>query len=630
MVGEGNMTELFAVLALFIPLAAFLMTLMVRWKRERSLANVSYYAAAGNLIVSLVFLLLWLMDGASPVNIKGISLYRTERYNFFIDLLVDRTSILFLLVGNIICFLVVLFSRRYMHREEGFKRFFVTVLFFYFGYTITVLSGNFETLFIGWEVLGLSSFLLVAYYRLRILPVTNSVKVFTIYRIGDIGILLATWMSHHLWHGSVTFATLQNFDLVEYQLKDHNVVGISLSLMILMAAMAKSAQLPFSVWLPRAMEGPTPSSAIFYGSLSVHIGVFLLLRTQQFWLHLDAIRWLIVAVGLSTFLVTTMISRVQPTIKGQIAYRSSAQIGIIFIEIAAGWNTLALLHFAGNALLRTYQLLVSPSVVAYMVREQFYYYVPGPRRRRERHLPGRLRNAIYLLSLREWYLDKIIFEAVFVPLKELNKVLRFLNLKSVFILIPVFLAGLYAAVFQLIPVDEIRSFLAILFGLTALAMVAKSYNERRSSRLAWILIVFSHFYIYLAIAFNDEFDLGEALIYLNGIAISGIIGYIILNHVRKFKMKGVGLNSFHGLVSKFRLHGLIFLLACLGISGFPVTSTFIGEDLILNHIREEQIILAIIVSQVFILNGITVIRIYARVFLGKSSRNFQTAQNLTI
>jgi NADH:ubiquinone oxidoreductase subunit 5 (subunit L)/multisubunit Na+/H+ antiporter MnhA subunit len=140
------------------------------------------------------------------------------------------------------------------------------------------MSGNFETLFLGWELLGISSFLLISFYRTRYLPVKNAIKVFSIYRIGDVGIVLAVWLSHHLWHENITFNKLLNDSLVHEHLQNHSSVGVLISLMILVSAAAKSAQFPFSSWLPRAMEGPTPSSAIFYGSLSVHIGVFLLLR----------------------------------------------------------------------------------------------------------------------------------------------------------------------------------------------------------------------------------------------------------------------------------------------------------------------------------------------------------------
>ena len=228
--------------------------------------------------------------------------------------------------------------------------------------------------------------------------------MYTVYRVGDVGLILAMWMGHHLWHQNITFFDLSHDQLVHAELQTHSLIGVFISLMILITAAAKSAQLPFSSWLPRAMEGPTPSSAIFYGSLSVHFGVFLLLRTYNLWENQYSVRVLIGLLGLSTSIVATLIARVQSSIKSQIAYSSAAQIGLIFIEVAFGLDDIALIHFAGNAFLRTYQLLVSPSVASYLIREQFYSYVPRERTM-EDTWPKKMEYSIYLLSLKEWNLD---------------------------------------------------------------------------------------------------------------------------------------------------------------------------------------------------------------------------------
>ena len=516
-----------------------------------------------------------------------------------------------------------------MHRESGYKRFFSTILFFYLGYNFTILSGNFETLFIGWEVLGISSFLLIAFYRTRYLPVKNALKVFTIYRIGDVGILLAMWMSHHLWHENVTFIKLANFDLVHDQLLNHSNIGVFISLMILIAAAAKSAQLPFSAWLPRAMEGPTPSSAIFYGSLSVHIGAFLLMRTFPFWEHQELIRWLIAILGLFSAIILSLIARVQSTIKSQIAYGSAAQIGIIFIEISIGWEILALVHFAGNAFLRTYQLLISPSVVTYLIREQFYNYTPK-KQSDPNGLFTKVKNAIYLWSLKEWNLDTVIFKLVFRPLKWMRKSLVFINLKNLFyFFIPLYIIG-FVITYLNTPIPAgAKNYLAVIIAFLALIMVAKSYNERTSSRLAWILIVLAHFFVDLAITLNDHFNGKEALVYLSGVIVSGLIGYYCLNKIKTLENQNIGLNSFHGLIQRHKSLAMIFFLSCLGIAGFPITTTFFGEDLILTHIQEGQVVLALLVALIFILNGISAIRIYARVFLGHQELNLQSTSPLT-
>src|SRR6185436_13229254 len=227
------------------------------------------------------------------LNHKDLILFESPGYEFFIDFNFDKITAVYLWVGSFLTFLVTIYSRYYLHREIGYKRFFNSILFFYLGYNLVIFSGNLETLFIGWEILGISSFLLIAFYRDRYLPVKNAMKVFSIYRVGDVGLILTMWMSHHLFHENITFLKLTNYELVHEHLATHTWIGVFISVMILITAAAKSAQLPFSSWLPRAMEGPTPSSAIFYGSLAVHLGVFLLMRTYPFWEQQFSVRILI-------------------------------------------------------------------------------------------------------------------------------------------------------------------------------------------------------------------------------------------------------------------------------------------------------------------------------------------------
>jgi NADH:ubiquinone oxidoreductase subunit 5 (subunit L)/multisubunit Na+/H+ antiporter MnhA subunit len=270
------------------------MSLLLKRTNEKALSYIAIGTVGLQLFLGITFVSIWLIQGQPGINLKDIVLYRNEDYEFLIDFYFDKITATYLIVGAVLSFMVILYSRYYLHREEGYKRFFNTILFFYAGFNITICSGNFETLFIGWEILGISSFLLIAFYRNRFLPVKNAIKVFSVYRLGDIGLLLTMWMSHHLWHENITFLKLNNYTLVHEHLAGHSYVGIFISIMILVAAAAKSAQLPFSSWLPRAMEGPTPSSAIFYGSLSVHIGAFLLLRTFPFWENQTIVRAIIV------------------------------------------------------------------------------------------------------------------------------------------------------------------------------------------------------------------------------------------------------------------------------------------------------------------------------------------------
>jgi NADH:ubiquinone oxidoreductase subunit 5 (subunit L)/multisubunit Na+/H+ antiporter MnhA subunit len=600
---------------IFLPVLGFLVSLLIPGNKESLISKAAFVTVGLHLFTFQIFLVYWIWHGHPTLNLKEIVLLKTDGYEFLVDFYFDKITATYLFVGSLLTFLVTIYSRYYLHRETGYKRFFNTILFFYLGYNVTIFSGNLETLFIGWEILGISSFLLIAFYRDRYLPVKNAVKVFSIYRVGDVGLILAMWMSHHLFHENITFLKLSNYELVHEHLQTHSWIGIFISLMILISAAAKSAQLPFSTWLPRAMEGPTPSSAIFYGSLSVHIGVFILLRTFPFWEHQLSVRILIAVVGILTSIVTTGIARVQSSVKSQIAYSSIAQIGLIFVEVAAGLEYLALFHFAGNAFLRTYQLLVSPSVVSYQIREQFYNFVPR-QHTLEDSFPKRLEYTLYMLCLKEWNLDSFMYRFLWNPMKWAGRRLNFLVMNRVlFYMVPIYVIGLYCVYNKNMVPPEILSALPVFFSLLGLVLVLKSFTERIHARMSWLLVIMNHFWVALAIAFNENFSFDEIHLYLIGVAVSGLVGYLILRTMKK-REGTVDLNQFHGYSWKYPRLAILFLLACLGASGFPITPTFIGEDLIFTHIHEDQVLLAASTALSLILDGLAIIRIYARVFLG--------------
>ena len=531
---------------ILIPFLGFVLSLLLPENVEKHIARVAFWTSGINLILFIGFAVYWIAMGMPVLNIKEVVLYQTPSYEFFIDIFFDTITAVYMFVGSLLTFLITMYSKYYLHREEGFKRFFNIILLFYFGYVFTIFSGNFETLFIGWEILGISSFLLIAFYRSRYLPVKNAVKVFSIYRIGDVGIILAMWASHHLWHENITFLKLNNYELVHEHLVGHTLVGTFISMMILLAACAKSAQIPFSSWLPRAMEGPTPSSAIFYGSLSVHFGVFLLLRTYPFWENQIAVRVLIGLIGISSAIVGTLIARVQSSIKSQIAYASIAQIGLIFIELAFGFKYLALFHFAGNAFLRTYQLLVSPSIVSYLIKEQFYNFVPASISF-ESNLPRRLSFTTYVLGLKEWNLDVFMNKAIFRPLKKMGGYLNFLTFKNLFyIFLPTYLLGVTLWFFKTSMPSYVIGYIPEIFATIGLLSTLKSFSERTSPRLAWLLLMTYHFWIALAVGFNDNFDFSDTLLYLSGISIFGILGYLALNHLKEQERIHFSLNEYFG------------------------------------------------------------------------------------
>lgn len=619
---ETQVMEIFIKAFILTSFVGFIISLLIPKKNETIVSIVSYTTIGLQLLATLVFMSHWLYNGHSEINVKEFSIFKATGYDFYIDLFFDEVTATFLLIGVLLTFLVTVYSRYYLHREPGYKRFFSILLFFYLGYNIIIFSGNLETLFIGWEILGISSFLLIAFYRDRYLPVRNAVKVFSIYRIGDVGLILAMWLSHHLWHQNISFHDLENVASVNEHLANHSWMGILISLLIYMSAAAKSAQLPFSSWLPRAMEGPTPSSAIFYGSLSIHIGAFIMLRTFHFWEQQTSFRIFVVFIGLMTSIVAILTARVQSSVKSQIAYSSIAQIGLIFIEISLGLESLALIHIAGNAFLRMYQLLVSPSVVSYKIKEQFYHFVPR-HKTIEDSFPKKIEYSLYILSLKEWNLDSIMYRNLWNPLKKLGNHLNFLTFKNVFfVFIFVVLAGfLFLFNKELLP-KELLDYVPTFIAFIGLFAIIKGFTERNSVRLSWSLILINHFLTVLAISFNENFDPSHIWWYISGVVISGLVGFACIQRLRNLE-SWISLDKFYGHSYEHPKIAFLFLLACLGMAGFPITPTFIGEDLIFSHIHQDQFFLAFFIALSFVLNGLTVIRIYARIFLGPNIKKFQ-------
>ncbi len=613
--------EYIIVSLILLPLLGFFATSFLPKHNENLIAQTVRLFTGSHLLLTLVFVASWLIGGAQNINLHELSVMSSDHYDFFIDLYADKLTIVYLLFGSFLTFLIGIFSRRYLHRESGYKRFFNVLLFFFFGYTLVIFSGNFETMFIGWEVLGISSFLLIAFYRTRYLPVKNAVKVFSIYRIGDVGLILAMWLSHHLWGHNIAFHELDDVKLIHHYLVNHSTEAIFISLLIFLTASAKSALFPFSSWLPRAMEGPTPSSAIFYGSLSVHIGAFLMLRTIHYWEDQIVVCFVIGGVGLLTAVLANFSARVQSSVKSQIGYASIAQIGLIFIEIACGLEWLALIHIAANAFYRTYQLLISPSIVTYKIREQFYHFIPR-HKTFEDSLPKRIEYSLYLLSLREWNMDNALYRFMWNPLKRFGNQLNFLSIKHVaWFFVPVFGTGIILYQFKSDLPSAMQYALPIVFGTIGLVMVVKAFTERRNALTSWVLVIMNHIWIVLAISYSDKLSITEMVYYFSGIVVAGFVGYRCLIRLKRLE-QNVSLDQFHGHVYEHPKITLIFLLACLGLAGFPITPTFIGEDLLFSHIEEHQFVLAALAAISFIVDGIALVRIYSRVFLGPHNKTY--------
>lgn len=594
-----------------IPLLAFLVSLFWQNKSEKAIGRIVRFTKVTYILLAVFFATWWAINGLQPVSWHVATLYQTDHFVFAVQLYYDEITAVFSIVGAFLFFLVATFSKYYMHRDQGYKRFFNTILLFATGYNFIILSGNFETLFIGWEIKGVCSFLLIAFYRSRYLPVKNAFKAISYYRISDVALMLCMWMMHHLTNQNISFSELGEAKTLALQ-SANTGMGIFIVCMMILPAAVKSAQFPFTSWLPRAMEGPTSSSAIFYGSLSVHIGVFLLLRTHPFWEDMLWAKITIIVIGAVTAVAATLIARVQPTVKTQIAYSSAAQIGLMFIEIAVGWHWLVLIHFAGNAFLRTYQLLVSPSVLNYLVHHQYFHYIKPVQKP-----VSKIKASLYMLGIKEWNLDSMMFTYLWSPFKWLGKQLQFLQSKIIIAILTVIAITILVLSYTVeIDIDSFREAMPIVLMSVALAVILFAFSFRGSALKAWTYLLTGHLFMMGAILFNEpDIDLIEIVFYASGVLVAFLIGYFCLQKIKNID-NNISLNHYHGYVYEQETTGLLFLFAAIGMLGFPVTAAFIGIDVLFTYVHTNQPVLIGLMALCLIFVELSAFRILLRIFMG--------------
>ncbi|MEZ6127876.1 MAG: proton-conducting transporter membrane subunit [Planctomycetaceae bacterium] len=386
---------------------------------ERSMSKFTEASVVIGLIsaVAILGMMLALDDRHVPLEIGNWVAIPQQHFHFHLKLVFDRLSVPFVILSFVLCGTIGAFASRYLHREPGFYRFFLCYAFFLLGMVISTLAGTIETLFLGWELVGLSSALLVAFFHDRLNPVRNGLRVWTVYRIADAAFLLAALSLHNLT-GAGDFDGLMGTGAWP---EGHATItesnALLVGLLLLVAAAGKSALIPFSGWLPRAMEGPTPSSAVFYGSLSVHLGAFLLLRVSPILEVSVVLSGIVVLVGMTSAVFGALTARVQTDIKSALAFASLTQVGIIVAEIGLGLRYIALIHIIGHACLRTLQLLRAPSLLHdyHSMENAIGSHLPHRKSLWERVLNVRIRHWFYRFALERGYLDAVLDEYIVRP-----------------------------------------------------------------------------------------------------------------------------------------------------------------------------------------------------------------------
>ena len=320
---------------------------------ERPVSRLAMLAMGFSLLLVAVMAATWLAAGRKTMELT-LPWKVFSEWNIF---LYDGISALLSLVAALMGLATIRFSATYLHREPGFTRFTATALLFLGSVLGAIFADNPVQMAAWWEFIGASSLLLIGFYHERPGPCSGAVAVLRQYRIADAGMLVGCGLIlANEVHGEYGSAAL-----LPAGVRDVAAIGFAVAVLV------KSAQLPFSGWLPRAMEGPTPSSALFYGGLSLHVGLLLAVRLHSLWLTSPLAQWLFVVCGSLTALDAGIRSRVQADAKTALAWSAMSTVGVMVTLVGLGpilglelWAWVVPL-VAGHAVIRWYQLIRSPS-----------------------------------------------------------------------------------------------------------------------------------------------------------------------------------------------------------------------------------------------------------------------------
>jgi NADH-quinone oxidoreductase subunit L len=365
------MDDLLIPLIALLPLAGFVITAVIGRRLGKSAhlipVGLVFVAWAIGMIVAF-----GAITGAQPFGAEGhaVTLYDwIPAGNFHVEatFFVDALTACLLIVVLTIGLLVHIYSIGYMAHDPGYWRFFAYLNLFMFSMLLLVLTDNFLVIFVAWELVGLSSYLLIGFWKHKRTAALAAKKAFLVNRVGDVGFALGIMLIF------VSLGTLQIHGeegvLARIGELDHGTI-LAISLLIFAGAMGKSAQFPLHVWLPDAMEGPTPVSALIHAATMVNAGVYLVARTSPIFAHASEALVVVAAIGIFTAILAASIAMTQTDIKRVLAYSTLSQLGYMFAALGVGAFTAAIFHLMTHGFFKGLLFLGSGSVIHAVHEEQ--------------------------------------------------------------------------------------------------------------------------------------------------------------------------------------------------------------------------------------------------------------------
>ncbi len=360
----------------FLPLVGFLINGLGRKHLSKNFSGI---------IGSGVILFSFLLSLYVFFNVKNGNTHVAHYFDFInvaslkvgFDLQIDQLSAVFLLIITGVGFLIHVYSTAYMHEEDSkdYAKYFAYLNLFVFSMLLLVMGANYVIMFIGWEGVGLCSYLLIGYWFKNTNYNNAAKKAFIMNRIGDLGFLLAVfWLVSTL--GSVDFYTV--FDNVS-KLSTSDITGITMLLFV--GAMGKSAQIPLYTWLPDAMAGPTPVSALIHAATMVTAGIYMIVRSNVLYSLAPFTMEFIAIIGLATALLGASIALFQNDIKKVLAYSTVSQLGYMFLALGVGAFSSGVFHVMTHAFFKALLFLGAGSVIHAMSGEQDISKMGGLRKK---------------------------------------------------------------------------------------------------------------------------------------------------------------------------------------------------------------------------------------------------------
>ncbi|AYB32931.1 NADH-quinone oxidoreductase subunit L [Chryseolinea soli] len=366
-----------------IPVSPLLGFLIIALNYKKMIHGVASFIACGMVFISfilavVVFLqLLFLPEDQRAFSVTVFDWIHTAGFSADISFLVDPLSSLFLLIITGVGFLIHLYSIGYMHDDAGYNKFFSYLNLFVFFMLLLVMGSNYLLMFVGWEGVGLCSYLLIGFWFKNTDYNKAANKAFIMNRIGDLGLLIGIILIF------VNFGSI-NYHEVLAKAADVDPSTISLiTILLFIGAMGKSAQIPLYTWLPDAMAGPTPVSALIHAATMVTAGIYMVARNNVLYSMSPAALQLVLIVGLATALFAATIAVAQNDIKKVLAYSTVSQLGLIFVALGVGAYSSGIFHMATHAFFKALLFLGAGSVIHALSGEQDIRRMGGLKK----HLP---------------------------------------------------------------------------------------------------------------------------------------------------------------------------------------------------------------------------------------------------